>query len=132
MTVRFIHFLTSSFMIFYLLIFNKRYDVLYLVVIGIISLHWYFMRGECALSYLEKRAMDPTYKLGQDVYSHPYLDKLFGKTVTFFHNLMLVCTASFVVYRAVGKYHHWVMFFVVPYLLYNIYVISKRLWVSDK
>ena len=44
---------------------SKNYDLL-LVLIVSVFMHWSFFRGECIMSYLEKKYEDPLYKLGHD------------------------------------------------------------------
>jgi len=44
------------------------------VIAMIIS--WYIFKGECILSYVEKKILDPSYKMGSHVDTHPYIDLL--------------------------------------------------------
>jgi hypothetical protein len=39
-----------------IIFFNvKKYDIYLLLFLLVIRLHWYFLRGECIISYFEKK-----------------------------------------------------------------------------
>lgn len=57
--------------IFILFRHNPIYDLYYILYFLIIRGHWYFLNGECILSYIEKKIILPNYKLGQDIFCSP-------------------------------------------------------------
>ncbi len=50
---------------------QNKYDIYLLLFIFIIRFHWFFFKGECIISYLEKIIVLPNYKLGKDIFSSP-------------------------------------------------------------
>ena len=46
-------------------ILTSKYDFYYIVLVFLTVLHWNIFKGECVLSYFEKKFVDPTYQLGQ-------------------------------------------------------------------
>lgn len=51
-----------------------KYDIYLLLFILTIRLHWFFFKGECILNYFEKKIVIPNYKIGDDVFSTPFMD----------------------------------------------------------
>lgn len=49
---------------------NKKYDILYFCIAGIVVLHWIPL-SECLVSYLEKKIVDNSYQLGQRPIDNP-------------------------------------------------------------
>lgn len=65
----FIHILPLIVKIIY---FNEtKYDIYILLFILLIKIHWFFLKGECILSYIEKKLVLDNYKLGDDIYCVP-------------------------------------------------------------
>ena len=54
-----------------------KYDIYLMLFILSIRLHWIFFKGECIISYFEKKIVKPTYKMGEEIYSSPYLDLIY-------------------------------------------------------
>jgi hypothetical protein len=60
-----------------LIFFNvKKYDVYLLLFLLIIRLHWYFLKGECIISFFEKKILLPNYKLGDANFASPFMELL--------------------------------------------------------
>jgi hypothetical protein len=53
---------------------ETKYDVYILVFVLLMRLHWYFFKGECILSYFGKKLVIPNYKIGDDIFSTPFMD----------------------------------------------------------
>ena len=49
----------------------NKYDVYLLLYIFLMRFHWYLCKGECIISYFEKKIALPNYKLGYDIYCTP-------------------------------------------------------------
>ena len=66
------HFTNDMFVVFYPFITNPINDIYF--VGGLIStvLSWYVFRGECILSYIEKKMNDSKYVMGQEIDKNPY------------------------------------------------------------
>lgn len=73
---RWSHYTVLTFATLYPFLFNKRYDLFYILFAIMLFLSWKLFNGECPLSYLEKVYIDKNYKMGYDVTSHPYVDIL--------------------------------------------------------
>jgi hypothetical protein len=70
-----------------LIYFNVvKYDIYILLFFLFIRLHWFFLKGECIISYFEKKLLLPTYKMGDDIFNSPFLEMFFKKK-TFDQNL---------------------------------------------
>ncbi len=65
----FIHFLPIIIKIIY--INDTKYDIYILLSMLLIKIHWFFLKGECILSYTEKKLVLDNYKLGDDLYCVP-------------------------------------------------------------
>ena len=70
--IQIIHILNELFLSTYIFIFNKKYDVYFMIYIFIIFLHWIFLQNECILSYIEKKIINKNYTLGSEPYNHPF------------------------------------------------------------
>jgi amino acid permease len=56
----------------YIFIFNKKYDIYYIIYTLLIIFHWICLKNECILSYIEKKLINKEYKLGSEPYKHPF------------------------------------------------------------
>ena len=59
-----IHWIIAIISSFHVFIFSKQYDIYYISLWAFIVMHWFFMKGECILTYIHKKAKDPTYIMG--------------------------------------------------------------------
>ena len=50
----------------------RKYDIYLLLFIFVIRFHWFFLNGECIISYFEKKIMMPSYKIGDDIFCSPF------------------------------------------------------------
>jgi hypothetical protein len=73
----YVHFWVTVIIFMYAVIFSSRYDALYLILSVLLIMHWVVI-GECILSYIEKKMIDPQYKLGESSLKHPYSDDMFS------------------------------------------------------
>lgn len=97
--VRWIHTLVVLFNLCYIFVFNKKYDIIYICFLSITIMHWFFLKNECVLSYIEKKIIDKNYKLGSDLYSHPFTDKIFSKKIKHLYFFTQFCLYIYVCYR---------------------------------
>lgn len=74
--IQIIHILNELFLSTYVFIFNKKYDIYFMIYIFINILHWMFLKNECILSYIEKKIIDKNYILGTQPFNHPYRELL--------------------------------------------------------
>jgi hypothetical protein len=50
---------------------DTKYDIYILLFMLLVKIHWFFLKGECILSYIEKKLVLDNYKLGDDLYCVP-------------------------------------------------------------
>ena len=72
--IRFVHYCTFTFSIIYPFVFDKQYDVYYLIFGILLYISWKVHNGECILSLWEKQLLDPEYIAGSDSTYNPYID----------------------------------------------------------
>jgi hypothetical protein len=136
--IRWVHSAIMFFNLFYIFLFDKKYDLIYLILFNFIIVHWIFFKNECALSYLEKKILDKNYKLGNEIFSHPFTDILFDHKVMYVVFMIQLATYVYVSYRFFKRTYPRAMLLVVPVSLvmmsistYNFFVPpSKRSWSS--
>lgn len=96
--IEWFHFTTFGFTLLYPLLYDKDFDLMYIIINLIIGFSWIFVKEECILSLWEKQIINPNYKLGDDVYQHPFLDNIFdSKLMT-----SVLIIISFIVFIFVG------------------------------
>lgn len=77
--IRYIHYATFTLTILYPFIFPSKYDGYFLGALVILWIHWQLLQNECILTLWEKQLLDPSYKIGDDPYSHPLLNVYLNK-----------------------------------------------------
>lgn len=82
--LRCMHYFTLTFSILYPLLFPPAYDILYIAIALLAWLHWELLRNECILTLWEKQLLDPSYKIGDDAYTHPFMNVFFSRPQTRF------------------------------------------------
>jgi hypothetical protein len=121
--LRYIHIAWGLFMILYWFLFDQKYDLIYLVMFCVMVSHWFMCNNECILNYLERKQVDPDYKLGEKPYHHGHW--LYGLGI---QTAQYICF-TLVYLRYVGQNVHvkWrgvgysiLMVFVFLYLVVNI------------
>lgn len=92
------HIFLDFWFMFYIFFFNSFYDIYYAGLIFAQTIHWYLLKNECILSYLEKKMIDPNYELGSDVYWAPHYD-LLNKDVKILKSAFVISTLIFIFFR---------------------------------
>jgi len=88
--LRTVHIAANLLVVLYPLLFDRACDATFLIVWLLLAASWWLLRGECALTYLEKRLLDPGYVLGDDPQRHPYMRHVFTRPDGTEHPLSLV------------------------------------------
>jgi len=96
--IEWFHFTTFGFTLLYPFLYDKNYDLIYIIINLIIGFSWAFIKEECILSLWEKQIINPNYKSGDDVYQHPFLDNIFDSKLM---TSVLIIT-SFIVFIFIG------------------------------
>jgi len=88
------HVALGACMIAYPLAVDSRYDGFFVLALVAIAAHWSLLRGECALSVLEKRAFYDGYEIGSMPMHQWYMD-VFSPTTCVAIAVMIGCTWLF-------------------------------------
>jgi hypothetical protein len=132
--LRWFHFYFIFFACFYPFIFSNSYDLFYLIIILLLVIHWNTFKGECILSYFEKKILDPSYKLGSDTTYHPYTDIIFGyrnRLIWIIPGIVMSLSFSFVLLRFIKRNTKSLYFellayiFILSMILTNIITLFK-------
>lgn len=75
--LRWLHVSANLFVVAYPWVFDERYDGAFLVIWALLALSWFSLKSECILSFLEKKIIQPSYRLGADPHLHPYIKHIF-------------------------------------------------------
>lgn len=124
--VRMLHSFVFFFSLFYIFIFKPKYDVLYITLAVVIMTHWLLFKNECILSYIEKKLMDKNYKMGDNVFSNPFMDTMFNKSIVYVMLLIQLLVYAFVFYRAFHKSYPRVLVALYVYIAVMFFNISSR------
>lgn len=116
----FIHILPVIITIIY--INETKYDIYILLFILLIKIHWFFLKGECLISYIEKKIVLDNYKLGDDLYCIPinYLlnlnyiykkEKIFDNPIikSIYNNILIF----YILYKNINSTNFNEMFIIV-------------------
>jgi hypothetical protein len=99
---RFIHYFILIIMIIYpfLVKYTLTYDIFY-IVFGLFGIIHRCILSECALSIMEKRILDPYYKIGSNISYEPYqqLVGFYYREYTIYFSSILFIFVSFRVLR---------------------------------
>jgi hypothetical protein len=123
----FIHSLIEFFFTFYLVIFyyTKKYDIIYSIIMFILFIHWNLFKGECILSYIEKKLLDNNYKMGTNVYYHPFKN-IQNKYIRMIMDFMKVITVIIVFIRNIKNIYIFLMLFIIMLnQFYHLYIKLK-------
>lgn len=70
--VRVIHWSIFLFNSFYVFLFDKEWDWIFLGLLLAVSIHWVWFKCECIVTYFEKKILDKEYSLGDRPFNHPF------------------------------------------------------------
>lgn len=88
---------------------NNKYDIYLLIFILFLRIHWFFFKGECILSYFEKKIALSNYNMGDDIYCIPYIELFNSHHINYTKNIITYDTF---------KYYH-IQFFLLIILFLN-------------
>jgi len=72
LAVRSLHWTIFLFNSFFIFLFDKEWDFLFLGLLLGVSLHWIWLKCECVVTYFEKMVLEPGYELGDRPFHHPF------------------------------------------------------------
>jgi hypothetical protein len=97
--VQFTHFLIDVFTVTYIFLFNQKYDIYFSIIILLQTLHWGFLNNECLLSYIEKKLIDPNYKIGEKPKWNPYSELYYNKFCVKIKEFFIITELLAIIYR---------------------------------
>ena len=97
--VQFCHLFVDIFNSIYIFIFPPIYDIYFSLWMFSVTLHWALLKRECILSYIEKKLINPKYKLGDDPYNLPYQAIYYNKYTLSIKWLSLFIALCVIIYR---------------------------------
>ena len=110
------------FVVFYPFIMNPINDIFFVISLIGTVISWYIFKGECILSYLEKKLNDQNYVMGQEIDRNPY-----HKTF-YYHNgtnyalikeaFWLLTILILIFYRKNHKYIKYALVFMILLVAY--------------
>lgn len=128
--VQLFHLLNELFVSTYIIWFpTPKYDLYFAIYVFIITIHWYFLKNECVISYMEKKLLNDAYELGQEPYYHPFQSML----PRFVHNIFMVLKIINIVWVLCRNYkkNKSVFIIMVIVLIINLYLTFKK-FIVDK
>jgi hypothetical protein len=103
----------------------QKYDLYYIIYLFIVTLQWYIFKGECLITYLEKKTLNPSYKLGDDATYSPFYD-IIGKSVISLLNSIYFINFALIIYRNLdNKNLYKIIFGIICITIINILVYYK-------
>jgi hypothetical protein len=117
-----IRFINDLWIIFYPYIFNPINDIYFCVSGLIIILLQCIFKGEDILSYIEKKMIDPSYNLGENINKHPYYDVYYihnGIDYSIIKDIFWLITIFILIFYR--KNHKYVKFGLVIMILFVFY-----------
>lgn len=97
--VQFCHLFVDIFNSIYIFIFPPIYDIYFSLWIFSVILHWALLKRECILSYIEKKLINPKYKLGDDPNHLPYQTTYYNKYTLAIKWLSVFIALCVIIYR---------------------------------
>jgi len=90
------------------IILNTAYDIYFSAAALITVVSWYIFKGECLISYFEKKIKDPNYSLGDNSFEHPYYKTFYlynEKDFSFVKEILSIISVFILIfYRKNNKY----------------------------
>ena len=117
-----LNFTNDMFVVFYPFITNPINDIFFVISLIGSVISWYIFKGECILSYLEKKLNDQNYVMGQEIDRNQY-----HKTF-YYHNgtnyalikeaFWLLTILILIFYRKNHKYIKYALVFMILLVAY--------------
>lgn len=129
--LKILHVINEIFLSSYIFIFNKKYDIYYVIYLEIIILHWICLKNECILSYIEKKLINNNYILGSKPYNHPY-HTIIPKNLIYLFEFLKLFNIIIIFYRNIKNNYIFIsviiMFLFLIYNIFSRYIKTKKLF----
>jgi len=98
-TIQLFHFFIDAICMFYVFLFNPIYDIYYTGFILCQTIHWGLLKNECIVSYIEKKLINPNYKLGDKPKWIPHYSVYHNKLTILLKAIFILGSLTFVIFR---------------------------------
>ena len=104
----------------------QKYDIYYIIYLFLLSLHWYLCKGECIITYLEKKILNKSYKLGDNPNYSPFHNIIGKKTMKLLNSLFII-NYLLILYR---NYNSSNFNIIILLTLLTIYLRIKKYYIN--
>lgn len=125
LAVRFVHYIVVIFSTTYIFVFDRSFDVFYVVFVFLMFAHWQLFNNECILNAVETSHYIEDYLFGSNPELNLYMRAIFRdltKTVMIFCGIMVVSSIMYVLYRSTFIPTPTRIMIAVLYIAYVVYV----------
>ena len=97
--IQLLHFFIDSFCMTYIFIFNPIYDIYFSLFILLQTIHWGILKNECIVSYIEKKLINPDYKLGDKPKWIPHYKVYHNKLTLLLKAILILGALILIIFR---------------------------------
>ena len=115
------HFYIDAFNMSYIFVFNPIYDVYFCTWILLQTIHWGLLKNECCLSYIEKKILNPNYKLGSNYKWIPHNNVYHNKYTLIVKAIIIISTLLLIIYRSKKKCIKYICIAAIILWIYHTY-----------
>jgi len=98
--IQLMHFLIDGFNMSYVFLFNPIYDIFFVTWILSQTIHWGLLQNECIISYIEKKIINPKYKLGENPKWIPHYDVYYNKYTIMLKSIFILGGLTYIFARS--------------------------------
>ena len=98
--IQLMHFFIDGFNMSYVFLFNPIYDIFFVTWILSQTIHWGLLQNECIVSYIEKKLINPKYKLGENPKWIPHYDVYYNKYLIILKSILILGGLSYIIARS--------------------------------
>ena len=98
--IQLMHFLIDGFNMSYVFLFNPIYDIFFVTWILSQTIHWGLLQNECIISYIEKKLINPKYKLGENPKWIPHYDVYYNKYTIMLKSILILGGLTYIFARS--------------------------------
>ena len=103
---------------------NRKFDIIYILVITFIILGWILFKGECAMSLFLKQQQNPNYKMGDNVFDLSDMQKVLPIDEKLLINIITVMIFVHIYLIYIVNIRSHLLDIRLIYLLFFIYIYT--------
>ena len=125
-----LHLLMPISLSLYCFLFKKnKFDLIYIIFVFCIFLHWTFFNGECIISYYYKKNMDESYIAGKDCLTNDFhIEYKNYSTCLYLCSFILNFLIMYNVYIILKRNHYTLLWSLSFIILHEIYYYGSFLF----